>query len=82
MFYKIETDAKDFPFWSGAAYNYRHIQEAGRQYEEAFNEHLEYVFSDYLPEDTEINDYVWFDIDTILDCIGLDTNFHPIKEEE
>ena len=35
-------------------------------------EHLESVFSDKIPTETEVNDYLWFESDYIYKCLGID----------
>ncbi len=35
-------------------------------------EHLESVFSDKIPTETEVNDYLWFEADYIFECLGID----------
>lgn len=65
MYYKIEFDVTQFPFWSGAYdrvkdLNYNQLQALGELIEEAFSSDEE------LPTDTNINDFVWFECDDFL----------------
>lgn len=47
--------------WSGAISRLDEIQELGL--EDEFMEYLEEVFYDYTPTRTEINDFIWFEVD-------------------
>ena len=35
-------------------------------------EHLEEIFNDQVPTETEVNDYLWFESDYIYECLGID----------
>ena len=35
-------------------------------------EHLEEIFDNQIPTETEINDYLWFESDYIYECLGID----------
>ena len=35
-------------------------------------EHLEEIFDNQIPTETEVNDYLWFESDYIYECIGID----------
>ena len=37
-------------------------------------EHLESVFSDKIPTETEVNDYLWFESEYIYECLGIDVD--------
>ena len=72
MEYRTEFDIDKFGFWSGALDTIEDIRKAGLLTELA--EHLEEVFADTTPTDTEINDYVWFERDEIYNILGLNEN--------
>lgn len=67
IIYKEES-LKDFQFWSGAKYL------ASRLTEKEFDiieELLEDLYPDGM-EETEINDFFWFDGDTIAQVLGYE----------
>ena len=67
--------------WSGAKDTLEDIEAAEKQ--EEFMEHLDMIFSDRGEiEDTELNDYIWFERDAIYEELGLDKNGKLIEEDE
>lgn len=60
--------------WSGATDTLETIEEAGK--EEELMDYLESMFPD-TPDLTEINDFLWFEDETIFSDLGID-----IGEEE
>ena len=66
--------------WSGALQTLEDIKNA--DLEEEFMEHLEQIFSEDEIEDTQLNDYIWFDRDQIYESLGLDSDGKIIEEEE
>lgn len=68
MVFKVDMDARQFEFWSGA----KDTINALREYDEVHNTDLEGQLYDELDEifgdednmmtDTAVNDYVWFDV--------------------
>ena len=81
MTYQVEFDVYQFPFWSGARDTIQDIENAGLMDE--LGEHLEEVFADSNPTDTDINDYVWHDRDQVYDALGLDENGElPTDDDE
>ena len=40
--------------------------------EDELMEHLESIFSDKIPTEIEVNDYLWFESDYIYECLGID----------
>ena len=66
--------------WSGAKDTLEDIISAEK--EEEFMQYLDMVFSDREEiEDTELNDYIWFERDYIYEALGLDENGKLIEEE-
>ena len=62
-----EMDLRDFKFWSGAKSNAETLtdeQLATVQY------NLEEIYQDGMSE-TQINDFFWFDFDTIREWLGI-----------
>ena len=61
-----ETNGSDFDFWSGARDTVKYLTE--EQIEEVFNI-LEEIYPEGMTE-TEINDFFWFEDDTIAEWLG------------
>ena len=56
--------------WSGAINTLDTIIK--NDMENELMEHLEEIFSDQTPTETEVNDYLWFESDYIYECLGID----------
>ena len=71
MRYQAEENIHNFPFWSGAKDT---IAELTYDEMNSLEQLIEEMFDgrDELPTDTEINDFVWFDRDTIAQHLGYD----------
>lgn len=61
---------QDFEAWSGGETTKRVILENDK--EEEFNSLLEEIFPNGCTE-TELNDFLWFDADSIYDMLGIKT---------
>lgn len=75
MYVKIEMD--DFRTlknnsWSGALDTLEDIEEADKEDELMYL--LEEIFTDTIPTETEVNDFLWFERDYIYESLGLDEN--------
>ena len=67
--------------WSGAIDTLQDI--ANANLEEEFMENLENIyFLGETPTDTELNDFIWFERDTIYSDLGLNNNGELEEEEE
>lgn len=67
--------------WSGAIDTLRDIENANL--EEEFMENLENVyFLGETPTDTELNDFIWFERDTIYSDLGLNENGELEEDDE
>lgn len=69
--------------WSGALDTLKDIENA--DLEEEFMQHLEDVFFDNEnepPTETELNDYIWNERDTIYSALGLNENGEKEEEKE
>ena len=67
--------------WSGAKDTLQDIENANL--EEEFMENLENVyFLGETPTETELNDFIWFERDTIYSDLGLNENGELEEEEE
>ena len=58
--------------WSGALDTLADIEKADK--EEELMQHLEEVFMDRTPTETEVNDYLWFERESIYEAVGLNKN--------
>lgn len=67
--YKEVYDANDFEFWSGAKDTVKEMTDG--QVQEVFGM-LEDVYPDGMSE-TELNDFFWFEEDTIAEWLGFDS---------
>jgi len=62
----IEKKLRDFHFWSGAATN------AAKLTPDELDQ-LEEIIGDNEPwSTTEVNDFMWFDFETVCEWLGLD----------
>lgn len=75
MFVKMEVTFSDLMemSWAGAKDVLEKVREEGRQNE--VMELLEEIFYGDIPEDTTVNDFLWFDLPDII-------NLHGDNEEE
>lgn len=69
MRYQVEDNIYNFPFWSGAKDT---IAELTMDEMQSLENLIDEIFYDQLPTDTEINDFVWFERDTIAQHLGYD----------
>lgn len=78
--YKEVYGGYDFDFWSGAADTFNDIVKAGRI--KTFWQYIKDTFFDceYVSE-TELNDFVWFESESIYEACGL-TETGEIPEDE
>ena len=75
MYVKIEMD--DFitlknNSWSGALDTLKDIEEADKEDELMYL--LEEVFTDTIPTEIEVNNFLWFERNYIYESLGLDGN--------
>ena len=76
-----ETNIHDFDFWSGAKDTVKYLTWEELDTIEAM---LEDIYPDGM-EDTELNDFFWFEDDTIAEWLGYDSFeelMHRDDEEE
>ena len=71
MKYQVEDTIHHFHFWGGAKDT---IEELTADEMDSLEQLIEEMFcdSDELPTDTDINDFVWFERDTIAQHLGYD----------
>ena len=72
MYVKIEMDYRTLKnnSWSGALDTLKDIEEADKEDELMY--FLEEIFTDTIPTETEVNDFLWFERDYIYENLGLD----------
>lgn len=77
-----ETSLANFEFWSGAKDTANRIwEEKGR---EGFDQ-LEAILEDMYPDgidETELNDLLWFDAETVYEWLGIGDEDENENEEE
>lgn len=64
MEYYKEFDIFDFPFWAGAIDRIDRLIAQERMQEAS--EIIINNFTGYIPSEVEINDFVWFELDDIM----------------
>lgn len=75
-FYRLKDNS-----WSGAIDTLNDIEKADK--EEEFMEYLEDIFyNDEEITDTELNDFIWFERETIYSDLGLDENGEIIEDDD
>ena len=65
MTIKTETTLKNFDFWSGAKDTVKYLTESEL---ETIESYLEELYPEGMT-DTELNDFMWFDDDTIAEWL-------------
>ena len=78
MYIKKEMNFTDLfnNSWSGAVETLKAIELADK--EEELMEYLEVVFEGDVPDETSVNDFLWFERDEIYEYLGMSDN----EEEE
>ena len=81
MEYKVETSLYDFPAWQGGKDTLNVLIDKGDCQE--VEEFIETVFFDRDVTDEDINDFLWFERDTIAEHLGYsDWETYEVGEEE
>lgn len=73
MYVKREKGFNDLKnnSWGGAVDTLNKIEEEGK--EDELMDYLESIFEE-VPNETELNDYLWFDADQIFEDLGINKN--------
>lgn len=71
----------NFEAWSGGADTLNKIIDLGYEYIDMLDELAEMTFGDECSE-TELNDWLWFDSDSIYEYLGLDEDGNIPDEED
>ena len=77
-----EESLANFKFWSGAETTAQRIWE--EQGSEGFDQ-LEAILEDLYPDgidETDLNDLLWFDADTVYEWLGIDDEEEEEEDEE
>ena len=77
MTIKCEKSLRDFEFWSGAKQTVKYLTVSEI---DTIEEILEELYPDGMT-DTEINDFFWFDNDTIAEWLGYESFDEIINRE-
>ena len=74
-----EVDYSSFEFWSGAVYTVNQL--TSRELEKVWEE-LEYYWleNEEEPTETDINDFFWFERDTIAEWLGYE-DWEKLEED-
>lgn len=82
MYIKQDMDFNDLMnnCWSGAVDTLKTIEKHDK--EEELMSHLEEMYYDEIPAMTEINDYLWFEDETIFNVLGIFESENEEDEEE
>ena len=80
MIYSKDFSVDSFEFWSGGKDTVDDVRRAEKMDE--LQELIEEQFSDRIPTETEINDFVWFERGYIYSQLGLDENGNLPEDEE
>lgn len=78
MKYVVEEDLRNFKAWSGGADT---VADLTDEQLDSVEELIGEMFSD-TPTDTEINDFLWFERDTIAQHLGFYDWEHLNQDEE
>lgn len=70
MKYYVEEHIENFKVWSGGRDTLETIRIHSKL--DDLEDYLQAVFMDTIPSDTDINDFLWFDRETILNSLGID----------
>ena len=71
MKYYVEEHIENFKAWSGGLDTLEIIRAYHKL--DDLEDYLQEIFYDTIPSDTDINDFLWFERDTILFNLGIDT---------
>jgi len=80
MVYSKDFSVDSFEFWSGGKDTVDDVRKAKKMDE--LQELIEEQFSDRIPTETEINDFVWFERGYIYSQLGLDENGKLPEDED
>ena len=80
MVYSKDFSVDSFEFWSGGKDTVDDVRRAEKMDE--LQSQIEEQFSDRIPSETEINDFVWFERGYIYSQLGLDENGNLPEEDD
>ena len=82
MVYSKEFSIDSFQFWSGAKDTVEEVRKAGKMDELESLIEEQFADNETPPTETAINDFVWFDRESIYSRLGLDENGKLPDEDE
>lgn len=71
MLIAIEQKLANFEAWQGGKATLEQIKKYGEDALQKIEDYLEEIFYDHIPEQVEINDFLWFEDDTIAELLGF-----------
>ena len=74
-----ESHVRNFTPWSGAKDTFAQIEDADKM--DALESTLEDLYPDGMT-DTELNDLLWFESDTVFEWLGMTTTEDEADEDE
>ena len=82
MYIKQDMDFNDLMnnCWSGAIDTLKTIEEHDK--EDELMAHLEEQWLDEVPTMTKVNDYLWFEDEFILECLGISESEEEEEEDD
>ena len=80
MKFTEEFDVDAFPFWAGAKDTVDVVRKANNM--DGLQSLIEEHFAESTPTKTDINDYVWFGRNAVLDALGINEEQNDIEETE
>ncbi len=76
------SSIENFKAWSGGADTLNRVIEAGNYYVNALDNLIYDYFGNEPIDETTLNDFLWFDDDTIFEAIGLSEDEDEEEEED
>ena len=80
MTIKIEKKLRDFEFWSGAKTNAEKLTAEELDYLEEQMDEICQIDGGTIMTETQVNDFMWFDFETI--CEWLDLDYEEVMARE
>ena len=81
MKFTQEIELEKFEAWSEARETLNRLIKLDKCQE--IEQHLEDLYCDSIPTETDINNFLWFETDFIIEYLGLtESEFYGFEEEE
>lgn len=82
MKYLQERNLSDFPFWSGGEDAMERISSSPDYDEEVLEQFLQECFFEEIPTEGQINDFIWFEEDYIMETLGWRAEEEEEEEDD